>query len=302
MNAPIILFAYRRPWHLAQVVDSLLANPSSSGSDLIVFSDASRSEKDSGKVAAVRDFLGTVRGFRNVQVIRREENYGLSRNIVQGVSAVLGKHGKAIVLEDDITVSNVFLEFMNQGLEQFASDDSIASITGFAYEPEISMPSRYLLPFTSCWGWGTWMRSWNGFRADGSSLLHEIRSRKLSRKFDLDGTYPYSRMLEDQIAGRNDSWAIRWYASTFLKDQMTIYPEKSLVSNIGWDGTGEHCENTSEPAGSLLDSLSCYRTHPRMLTPREFDALKRAISPRGASLLSRLRRLARLFSDWIRRH
>jgi len=59
-------------------------------------------------------------------------------------------------------------------------------------------------------------------------------------------------MLRDQIAGRNDSWAVRWHASCFLAGRLTLYPGKSLVSNVGLDGSGEHCG----PDESLTSAVS----------------------------------------------
>lgn len=61
-----------------------------------------------------------------------------------------------------------------------------------------------------------WERSWSLFEPDGKKLLQELKRRNLQKIFDFNRTYPYSKMLEDQIKGRNDSWAIRWYASIFL--------------------------------------------------------------------------------------
>jgi hypothetical protein len=47
-------------------------------------------------------------------------------------------------------------------------------------------------------------------------------------------------MLKDQIEGKNNSWAIRWHASLFLQNKLTLYPGKSLLENIGLDNSGTH--------------------------------------------------------------
>ena len=47
-------------------------------------------------------------------------------------------------------------------------------------------------------------------------------------------------MLKNQIDGKIDSWAIRWYISTFLKHKLTLYPGVSYVANIGMDDSGIH--------------------------------------------------------------
>ena len=90
------------------------------------------------------------------------------------------------------------------------------------------------------------------FRSDGALLLKRIRSAKLSRRFDLDSSYPYTRLLERQAKGQVDSWAIRWYATNFLLGRMGLYPSKSLLENIGFDGTGVHC-GAPDSKGALFN-------------------------------------------------
>jgi hypothetical protein len=52
-------------------------------------------------------------------------------------------------------------------------------------------------------------------------------------------------MLRNQIVGKNDSWAIRWYASAFINDKLTLYPGKSLLANSGNDLSGTNCLETA---------------------------------------------------------
>lgn len=103
-------------------------------------------------------------------------------------------------------------------------------------------PETFLLSFANSWGWGTWKRGWDLFEPDGKKLLRELEARNLTRKFDFDGAYHFTRMLREQIAGMNSSWAIRWNASIFLKGKLSLNSGRSLVTNIGFDGTGTHCD------------------------------------------------------------
>jgi hypothetical protein len=48
-------------------------------------------------------------------------------------------------------------------------------------------------------------------------------------------------MLRRQIEGKNNSWAIRWNASLFLKDILSLNVGRSLVQNEGFDGSGTNC-------------------------------------------------------------
>jgi hypothetical protein len=172
--------------------------------------------------------------------VEREENLGLSRSIIQGVSQACEEHGRAIVVEDDLVVSQYFLKYMNEALSRFETEESIGSIHAYAL-PINGLRDAYCLKTSGCWGWATWQRAWTYFEPDGQKLLRELRERRMLDRFNLYGTFPYERMLRNQIKGRIDSWAIRWYASLLLQDRLTIHAGRSLVSNAGLDGQGTNC-------------------------------------------------------------
>jgi hypothetical protein len=268
--APIVLFTYNRPAHAARVVESLSRNREAAGSDLFVFSDAAKGPHDAAQVRAVRDYLASIRGFRRIEVIERERNLGLAGSIVDGVTRLCASHGRAIVLEDDIVVSRFFLQYMNQALDRYEHAERVISIGCYMY-PIAALPETFFLRLPDCWGWAVWKRSWDLFEADGAALLAQIRRRGMEHAFDFEGSYPYTRMLEDQIRGRNDSWAVRWYAKALLMDRLTLYSGRSLTRNIGMDGSGMHAGATSAYEGEAADS-------PIELSevPLEEDAVARA--------------------------
>mgnify|MGYP000904813348 CR=1 FL=1 len=251
--APIALFAYARPEHTRRTLEALAANALADQSDLIVYADAARGERNAEAVCAVRELIRSASGFRSVTLVKRDMNFGLARNIIEGVSEVLHQHDRVIVLEDDMVTSPFFLTYMNDALKRYANDDRIISIHGYVYPVAAALPEAFFLPGADCWGWATWRRGWACFNPDGVQLLRELKQRKLERTFDYEGSYPYTKMLEAQIAGTNDSWAIRWYASAFLLGKLTLYPGRSLVHNIGNDATGTHCDQSSEMDTLLSD-------------------------------------------------
>src|SRR3989337_2261525 len=149
-----------------------------------------------------------------------------------------------IVLEDDLLSSPFFLKFMNEGLEYYKDEDKVISINGYLFPVIARLPETFFLKGADCWGWATWKRGWDLFEPDGEKLLGDMRKRHLKKEFDFNGAYPYTKMLEDQTRGKNNSWAIRWYASAFLNDKLTLYPGRSLTKNIGTDASGTHCGKT----------------------------------------------------------
>ncbi|MEN9352751.1 MAG: hypothetical protein RL318_76 [Fibrobacterota bacterium] len=245
--APIALFAYQRPDHLARAIASLLQNPEASSSDLYVFSDGPKSEAHRPGVEAVRSLLKNITGFRSVTITEREENLGLANSIIRGVTSVVNEYGQIIVLEDDLIVSRNFLAFMNDGLNRYRENENVASIHGYCYPLEDkSLPDTFFIRGADCWGWATWKESWQEFEADGRLLLERLESGRHCDDFDFGGSFPYVNMLKDQIAGKNDSWAIRWYASAYLNARLTLYPRESLTENIGLDGSGSHCQPSDQ--------------------------------------------------------
>ncbi|SVC36265.1 uncharacterized protein METZ01_LOCUS289119 [marine metagenome] len=239
--APIVVFTYNRPNHTQRTVESLLKNPLTKKSDLIIFSDAAPTPSQRQAVDEVRRYLSIITGFHSVKLIHRSRNFGLATSIIQGVTEVLQQSERVIVLEDDMIISPYFLTYMNDALEQFVDDDRVISIHGYVYPVEQELPEAFFIPGADCWGWATWRRGWEIFNSNGQYLLDELTRQGLLRSFDFNGAYPYSQMLKEQIEGENDSWAVRWYASAFLHNKLTLYPGCSLVHNIGNDNSGTHC-------------------------------------------------------------
>lgn len=244
--APIILFSYNRPEHLEKVIRALRANNESQLTDLYIYCDGPKSLKEKYKCDKVFEIASSVKGFRSLKVVRNVNNSGLARSIISGVSEVLKLHESAIIVEDDILVSRFFLKYINDGLRVYKDDGRVAAIHGYTYPIDKINTETFFIKGADCWGWGTWRRAWAHFDEDGSNLLNQILKRGLAYEFDMNGSYPYTKMLRDQVLGKNQSWAIRWQASTFLKDMYTLYPSKSMVQNIGHDDSGTHSGYSKE--------------------------------------------------------
>jgi hypothetical protein len=236
--APVAVFAHRRPTHLRRVLDALDRSSLSDKSDVVIFSDGPRSDLEAENVLAVRKEASRRRRFRHLEIVSSPTNLGLANSVTSGVGTMLEAAETVIVLEDDLVVAPAFLEFMNEGLQRFRDVERVASVHGYAYPTAPESP--FFLRGADCWGWATWRRGWEHYEPDGVSLLKELQRRKLTDLFDFDGTYGFTEMLEGQNSGRVDSWAIRWYASTFLANLLTLYPGRTLVRNIGNDGSGTH--------------------------------------------------------------
>lgn len=241
MNAPIAIFAYNRPIHLARLLDSLTRCDGFANSPLIAFVDGPRSSADIELVHETRRILHKKLGSK-VEIRAHNNNNGLSKQIISGVSDILRSYDTVIVLEDDLVVSPTFLSFLNDALGYFENNETVAQVSGFTFDvPQIaSRKEAVLLPFTTTWGWATWKRAWQNADWNMSSAEVLMGDKLLQRRFDLHGAYSYTKMLKAQCAGRVDSWGIRWYWHVFYTGGLVCFPPQTLVRNLGMDGSGTH--------------------------------------------------------------
>lgn len=253
--APIALFAYCRADKTQHVVESLLRNPEAAGTELYVFSDGPRvfpndhakSEQKRKGVEETRKYIHGITGFKKVIVVEREENWGLANSLIAGISDIIKKCGRVIVIEDDLTLSPYFLRFMNEALEKYKDDDRVAAVSGYVYPTQEALPENFFLRYFNCWGWATWDRAWALLDTDTKRLLYKMRFRQ--KDFDLGGGLGAYGNLYCQKVGLVDSWWVRLYASFFLRGKLTLYPGRALSENEGMDGTGTHTDGT--PQGTI---------------------------------------------------
>jgi hypothetical protein len=244
--APIALFTYNRPKHLKKTVEALAANELAGESDLFIFSDGPKADSDKEKVEETRKFLRTISGFKSINIKENGTNSGLAPSIIAGVTELVNRFGKAIVMEDDLMSSPYFLRFMNEALDIYENEERVACIHGYLYPIKTEeLPETFFIQHASSWGWATWKRAWDLFEPDGRILMEELRKKNLIRKFNINGSYNFSGMLQRQIDGLTNSWAIRWSATCLTNNKLNLYPHRSLIQNIGQDGSGEHKGNSS---------------------------------------------------------
>ena len=244
MNAPIILFAFNRLDAIKRTVESLLMNSEAADSDLFVFVDGAREHiaTDKEKVTAVQEYVKTIQGFKQTTYTFAEKNKGLGASIISGVSQIINKYEKCIVVEDDLYCGKNFLSFMNQGLDRYAENKEVFSVCG--YTNKIQKPHNYpydsyICVRSSSWGWGTWLDRWESVDWD---LKNWDDCEKKAKDFNRWGGSDCFGMLRDWNIGRNHSWAIRFCYSQFVQNKVSIFPIVSKIANEGFDGQGTNCK------------------------------------------------------------
>jgi hypothetical protein len=238
-RAPLAIFVYKRPEHARRMLESVLMNAGARDSPIYVFCDGARSAADAAEVARTREVVQDLAPAR-AEVVERDANLGLARSIIAGVSMLADRYGKVVVLEDDLVLSPLALDYFNAALERYRDVERVMHVSGYMYPVKAALPESFFYREATCWGWATWARAWKDFEPDGKKIRRFIEERGLRHEFDAFGSMPFFRMLNQQISGRIDSWAIRWYGSLRMHDGLALHPGRSLIQNKGHDGTGEH--------------------------------------------------------------
>jgi len=247
--APIVLFVYNRPSHTLKTLEALQTNELAGQSVLYIYADGPKegaSMDEVQKIAEIRRVVKSKQWCKEVILIEQQSNKGLADSIIIGVTEVVNKHGKIIVLEDDIVTSKGFLKYMNDALTFYEEETKVMHVSGYMFPIRSSLPATFFYNSNSCWGWGTWRRAWKYFNNDAQYLLSAIENKQLKIKFNIDGSYDFCDHLKANVDGRLKTWAVKWYASFFLLNGLALHPYPSLVNNIGQDGTGEHGDISPE--------------------------------------------------------
>src|SRR5260221_2028645 len=305
--APIALFAYNRPRHLAQTVAALLRDSLAVASDLHVFCDGPKTPAAEAAVREVRAFVRSITGFRSISIVEQERNIGLANSIIAGVTALCDRFGRVVVVEDDLVVAPCFLRFMNTGLERYEGDEQVMQIAGYMFPIDARFRTKaFFLPVPTSWGWATWQRAWQHFDQLMTQYAALQRSPQLRRQFDLDGAYDYFDLLERQMRGAIDSWAIRWHLSCFMRQGLTLFPGTTLVQNMGADGSGTHAvvEQFTRQSASLPDAKHTFSFPDELAIDRIGYAhvkcvLRKMRAPKG--LIGRMPKglIGRIKSRWL---
>ncbi len=267
ITAPVAVFGYNRADKLKKCIKMLEKCELAGETDLFIFADGPKSEKGAAAVEEVHKWVSEYKAdsdvgngvFKSVHTIIKEKNAGLANSIIGGVTELIDKYGRVIVVEDDLLVQPNFLAYMNEGLDYYENDDKIWEIASYGYKLKALNNYKhdiYLSYRASSWGWATWKDRWDTVDWVVKDYDKLVNSKELQKKLNRGGGDLYP-MLQRQMRGESDSWAIRWNYAASRQDKLTVYPKYGIVSNDGFDGSGIHSgykapDATTEKVGAKV--------------------------------------------------
>lgn len=259
--APIVVFAYNRADRLRKLIESLAVNPEASECVLYIFSDGPKNPESENKVNEVREYLNTLSEssfFKKVNVIKFPINKGLASSIISGVTQVMNQYGRAIIVEDDNIVAPDFLDYMNRGLAFYRDDASVWAISGFSRfmkYPKDYNHDVFVMQRISSYTWASWKDRWDRTEWEIKDYPQFLWDRSARKKFDEWGK-DRSLMLDAQVTGKINSWAIRFEYSMVKNNMYSIAPCVSRAVCSGNDGSGTHSKKETHTYDTVLSDGS----------------------------------------------
>ena len=291
--APIALFVYNRPQHTERTLQFLQQNELAAQSHLYIFSDGAKTIQDEEKVAAVRKIIKKADGFKSVKVIESKANAGLANSVIAGVTQLIAEYDQVIVFEDDLVTSPHTLAYFNNALNHYREEEKVMHIGAYMYPLKSdNLSQSFFYRAATSWGWATWGRAWKNFEPDINVLIKQFDKKKRAA-FSIDNKMNFWKQMLEFKKGKNNSWAIRWYASIFLKGGITLNPSQSLVNNIGHDGTGVH-SGINDIYNVIINPKPIVE-FPTVIAedPIAYKAIKSFLIKRKGNMVTRVRRFVK---------
>jgi hypothetical protein len=175
-----------------------------------------------------------------------EQNMGCGQRVPSGLDWVFEQEETAIIMEDDILVDPSFFPFCETMLDRYRHDGRIMQIGGynrFNYDPGNS--SYFFSRYCDIWGWATWCRAWQKFRAIDSAAWEKVKKENLlvSRCASVKETKMRTFVLDDIYSGKLSAWGMRWELAKIMNQGRGIVPSRNLVKNIGFGLAASHTVN-----------------------------------------------------------
>ncbi len=247
---------------------------------LYIFADGPKdniTEEQLEKMTKVRQLIRAKQWCKQVHIIESAKNKGLAGSVIDGVTQIVNEYGKIIVLEDDLITSSGFLKYMNLALEKFKDEEKVFQISGYIHPLKKikKAHSSFFLSMVTSWGWATWQSSWAKFDPFAEGYQKLKSDPMLAKQFDLNGSCPYTLLMLQQMEDRTiDSWAIRWWWCVFINDGVTLFPDQTLVKNIGYGSQGTHTKGKDKYPAAGLNKKYRIENFPDEVTVNSFVTLQ----------------------------
>jgi hypothetical protein len=245
--APVIVPTLNRFEHFKNCIESLSACIHADKTDLFIALDYPFKESHFDGYQKIKNYIGDISGFKSVNIIRRDENFGVNKNMSDAMSDIFEHYDTMIISEDDNVFAPDFIRFVNLGLEVYKDREDIFSINGYTDPidiPETYQKDVYIWAGFAAWGCGIWKEKWDKIDFSEDVLLKNVQCflYHLDDVFKLNQIanhyIPALLLMLKQNCVHGDGYICLYQ---FVNNMYSIFPTISRVRNMGNDGSGINC-------------------------------------------------------------
>ena len=246
----VILFAYNRPSHLRRV---LIALENRGINEINLFIDGPKNNSDKIIQKEIKQMFNDNK-FNNKMkknIFYSKKNNGLAKSIIRGITRVAKKSKYIIILEDDCVPREGFFKFIKENISNLKSNQNIAAICGYqipelhkkfsSYKNLNTIILKYFIP----WGWSVSSEHWLNF------IKYNKNKKKVKDSILI--------RLEKLVKDKKKIWSYAFIKYNYLNKFSYLYPSKSLIKNIGFDGSGINSKITDKFTTSFSSSKKINR-------------------------------------------
>ena len=276
LETPILFIIFNRK---DVALKSLAAIKKSKPKRIYISGDGPRKtiEQEKEKVRKTREaVISAIDWDCEIKTLFQDENLGCGTGVFTAINWFFENEEQGIILEDDCVASDSFFPFCETLLQEYKLDERIGLISGFNQVGAIPVNNSYCFSkYSVCWGWATWRRAWQHMDYNMEWRAGNYEKSILMNCGYLGKDYTYwKRRIKAVETGLVSAWDFQWCYSVASQNQLAIFPEVNLISNIGYGEDATHSSKSPFMNYDKREELSFPLRHPKYVLPQvEFDRL-----------------------------
>ncbi|MDR0408153.1 MAG: hypothetical protein LBH45_04510 [Campylobacteraceae bacterium] len=215
------------------------------------------------KVKEVREYiLKNIDWDCEIKTLFRDENLGCKYSISDAITWFFNNEEQGIILEDDCLPNKSFFAFCEKMLEKYKNNLKIGHIGGSNFQKNIKRGDAdyYFSAYSHVWGWASWANRWIKYNVeldniDNDKFLYKYFKNKNAIKY---WSHIFKAMKDKKI----DTWDYQWTFTLWNNNQISIIPNKNLISNIGFGDGATHTKFKHDPFANMPTFELTIKKHP----------------------------------------
>lgn len=262
-NIPILFILFNRLDTTEQVFEQIRKQKPKY---LYIAADGPRKNKedDVENCRKTREIVNKIDWDCELKTLFRDENLGCGKAVSGAITWFFENVEMGIILEDDCLPHEDFFPYCEELLIKYKDDERISIIAGNNCEIYGDTDaSYYFSAYCHVWGWASWRRSWSNYHYDinvfsRKELISHINKFCSTLEEKIYWYYRVDMVKSQKVMKKRkiNTWDYQAVVSYWMKDCLSILPQKCLITNVGFTEGATHTSTTS--------NYNSFKSHPIM--------------------------------------